>query len=571
MLDRPVGTTESSLTTSRGRSQTRTPDGSERTGLSGAAILAILRRRRIVLLVPMLLAPLLAWLAITQLTPLYTATGSLLYDPTEYQLQELQSILRADPITEAVMATQAEILHGMPVAEQVAARLNLHADPEFNASLRSPSLVERLFGIVRRIFGPARTQTVEVAGPAPDPVRTATLQAVQDALVVTPLKTSHVLQVSFTAREPVLAAAAVNIAMDVYVKSQLGAKYRAVSRARDWLQQRAAELRDEVRKQEDAIAQYRAHKGLVEGMHARLNTEQISLLTENLTHARNGLAEAEGRLDAASGRAGAAAQAAIAPSVVQLRARQNDLAAQLQAMLGRLGSNHPDVKALRAELAGADQAVAAEMARVVAAIAADVRAGREKVTALEQSLRDGQSQVEQDSEAQIPLNAMQRDVDASRGLLQVVLERLQETSQRSAIEAPDAHEISLALPPGRPSFPRTGTWLAASAAFGVLLGLLLVYLSELADNTFRSGEDVRIVLGLPCFALIPRIPRRLLGTLPIEDYAAPNRSRPSPSSCGPCARACPRCATGLASSRSPRRGRRKARPRQPTPWAGLPR
>ena len=133
--------------------------------------------------------------------------------------------------------------------------------------------------------------------------------------------------------------------MDVYVKSQLGRKYGAVAKAREWLEQRREELRKDVRRYEDAIAQYRAQNGLIEGMHARLDSEQISLLTENLARARSTLAEAEGKLDAARGQAGAAAQAAIAPSVVQLRAHHDQLSAQLQSMLGRLGAGHPDVQA----------------------------------------------------------------------------------------------------------------------------------------------------------------------------------------------------------------------------------
>jgi hypothetical protein len=52
----------------------------------------------------------LTGLAITQITPRYTATGKLLYDPSGYKLQELQSILQVDPMTDAVMASQAEVL-----------------------------------------------------------------------------------------------------------------------------------------------------------------------------------------------------------------------------------------------------------------------------------------------------------------------------------------------------------------------------------------------------------------------------------------------------------------------------
>ncbi len=523
MLDRPAEARTAPAVQRRDRGPGRTPDDqTSSAALSGSAILAILRRRKLPLLASILLIPLLSFVAIKQITPRYTATGTLLYDASEYKLRELQSILRTDPFTEAVMTTQAEILRGMPVVEQVATRLNLFDNAEFNAALRRPSLPQRIAAAVRRFLpaNPARRQTDAQVGPNLDPVRDATLRAVQDALVVKPLKSSRVLEVSFTAQDPVLAAAAVNHAMDAYIRQQLGAKFRAVHRAHDWLESRAKQLRAEVRAGEDRIVAYRTREGMVQGMHAALDTEQISNLAAGLQRARNDLAVATGRLDAAQGQAGAAAQAAIAPSVVQLREQQGLLAGQLQSLLVRLGPNHPEVVSLKTQLAETQRAVSAEIARVVAATKADVRADRERVAMLEQNLRDARVQVEHGSQAQIPLNAMQRDVEASRTLLQAVLDRLQQIAQQEAIEAPDAHEISLALPPAQPSAPRTMPLMAASGVFAIVFGLLLVYLFELADGTFRSGDDIRSVLGLPCFALIPRIGRRALGQFGIADYAA---------------------------------------------------
>jgi succinoglycan biosynthesis transport protein ExoP len=180
----------------------------------------------------------------------------------------------------------------------------------------------------------------------------------------------------------------------------------------------------------------------------------------------------------------------------------------------------------RAQLVETDRTVAAEVAGGVAAIEADLRADRGRVAALEQNLREVQAQMGHDSQEQIPLNALQRDAEASRGLLQAVLERMQQTAQQSAVETPDAHEISLALPPGRPSFPRTGPWMAAAAASGIVFGLLLVYLFELTDQSFRSGDDIRTLLGLPCFALIPLISRRALGKLTFDEYAARKPNSP---------------------------------------------
>jgi capsular exopolysaccharide synthesis family protein len=62
--------------------------------------------------------------------------------------------------------------------------------------------------------------------------------------------------------------------------------------------------------------------------------------------------------------------------------------------------------------------------------------------------------------------------------------------------------------------------MAGATAFGLALGLLLVYVREQTDGTFRCGEEVRTALGMPCLALIPRISRYALSGMSIENYAA---------------------------------------------------
>jgi succinoglycan biosynthesis transport protein ExoP len=485
------------------------------TALTFAACLAIIRRHRLPLALCILLVPTLAFVAITQVTPTYTATGTLIYDPSEFAARELQSILRFDPTTDAVMASQAEIVKGLSIAERVADQLHLDRYPEFNFTLRRPSLWSCVFDALTHWFH---------GRPAPPPtpagIYRAVVLATQAAVRVQTVKATRVLEVSFTAEDPALATAAANRVMALYIADQLAAKNDAVRRANQWLEQRVVELRRSVEAAEDRIAAYRAREGLVQGVSAGLDTEQISRLNTDLLQARNELAQAQARLDAARGHAGAAAQAAIAPSVVQLRAQQDQVAAQLQSVLSRVGGSHPDAKALRDQLAELQRAVAAETVRVVAASEADVRAARAKVATLETNLHNAETEVDRDASSQVPLNAMQRDADAARTLLQAVLERIQQTNQQSAIETPDARVISEALQPGKPSSPKTMLLMAAASAAGILFGLLLVYLLELADSTIRSGEDVRSLLGLPSFALLPELSRRVLGRMRVEDYVA---------------------------------------------------
>jgi capsular exopolysaccharide synthesis family protein len=520
MLDRPAGSATATPSPERGRHDPGDHRVQASEALSPRTLLATLRRHRLALGTNIVLWPLFAAIAIAQIPPHYTAVGALVYEPSEYKVRELQSVLQVDPTTEAVMASQAEILRGLHVVQRVAERGNLYANPEFNRALRPRSLLRRAVHAAWSWFDPSpMPQDGQAAAPGPtkDATRDATLLAVQEAFDAHTVKFSRVLEVSFSAGDPLVAATAVNNAMDIYIKDQYAAKHRAVDRATEWLNKRAAELRQEVRSGEDRIAAYRAQQGLAQGMHAGMDAEEISNLAEDLVHARTALGNAEAKLDAARGRAGAAAQAAIAPSVVQLRANQDQIAAQIQAQRGRLGPNHPEAIALQRQFADAQRAVTAETDRVIGATEAELRAARERVTTLEQDLRNGEQAADRSASAQVALNAMQRDVDASRQQLQAVLDSIQRTGQQAAIESSEAHEISLALPPASPSFPRVLPLMAAATAFGVAFGMLLVYLLELADTTLRSGDAVRSAFGLPCFALLPEMSRRQLGHLSVED------------------------------------------------------
>src|SRR5690606_3671863 len=115
---------------------------------------------------------------------------------------------------------------------------------------------------------------------------------------------------------------------------------------------------------------------------------------------------------------------------------------------------------------------------------------------------------------------MLRDVEVARSQLRSVLEGLQQTAQQAAVDTSEAHEISQALPPAQPSWPATGRLMLGSVALRCFLGLIAVYALHLTDATLNSGEDIRNVTALPCFALLPEPGRRALGHLSIEDYVA---------------------------------------------------
>jgi capsular exopolysaccharide synthesis family protein len=380
--------------------------------------------------------------------------------------------------------------------------------------------MNRAIAWVRARLGPVSTDTNHASayGPALDAARDATVLAVHDVLHAAPVRFSRVLEVTFTAQDPLIAAAAVNNAMDIYIKDQFTAKAAAVHRATAWMEERATALRADVRKAEDRIAAYRADHNFAQGMHAGLDAEKISNLNDDLIRARADLAAADARVDAARGGAGTAAQAAIAASVVPLRTSLEQLTAQYQAQSSRLGANHPDAQSSKRQVDDARRAVDAEIARVVAATEQDRRAAKERVTILALNLQSAKQEADQETKDRIPLNAMERDAEAARAQLLAMLERIQQTAQQHALETSEAHEISLALPPRVPSWPKPAPMMAGAVAAGILLGLMLVYVLHLTDSTLHGGEDVRAMANLPCFALVPELSRRELRSAPIDEF-----------------------------------------------------
>ncbi len=178
MLDTPANGSAGSP--SAGEPDLARPAAERGHGLSGSSLsgfISAVRQRRLVLIAVIVLIPLCAWITLQRTTPLYTATGSLIYEPGSYKLRELESIVRTDPTTEGMMASQAEILQSLHIAQRVAERGNLFDNPEFNAALRPPGHLKQLLLGLQSLAGMETDPSPEdlVYGPVMDPSRDRTL------------------------------------------------------------------------------------------------------------------------------------------------------------------------------------------------------------------------------------------------------------------------------------------------------------------------------------------------------------------------------------------------------------
>ncbi|WP_419758231.1 GumC family protein [Acidisoma sp.] len=448
----------------------RGPAASEQSVRGGAELIrGVVARQLWTIVIPMLLMPALGFVAVSRMPLLYTATGTVIYDPAGYAPEVLQSILKTDPTTDAVVASQGAILASLSIAHRVSLDLDLGHQPGFTSRPHS--------------------------SPA---ARSLLLDAqVLRSIAVVPINDSRVFAVSFTARNPMIAAAVTNRIMDLYLADQLGFKTAALRAANDWMENRAVSLRVNLLAQEAAIARYRQQNGLIAGVQAGMGTEELSTLGDDLMRAENDLAAARARRDVSADGAG------MSQNVITIRLQEAQAQANLDAALGHLGPNHPEVRALRKLLGALQAAAGAETSAARSGVMTDAQAAQTRLTTLQNNLLTLQKESAREAEADVPLQAMGQDADATRMLLQTLLSRMDQTTQQEAIETPDSRILSRAEPPAKPSSPHGSLLLAASALAGLVTGAALAWARETMATSFRSEAEVHAILRLPCIGAIP--------------------------------------------------------------------
>jgi Mrp family chromosome partitioning ATPase/capsular polysaccharide biosynthesis protein len=184
--------------------------------------------------------------------PRFTGQASLLIDQPSESIPNFDGFGAHGALDVATVETQMQILRSQRVALAVVRRLDLATDERFNAEgqdiLSAAIATARgaLGGLIETLItgsdSDSRSTAVAVEASAPGIVPTGT--AAEEAAVrrlrahtsVSRAGASYVIDVSYTASDPVLAAAIPNALAEAYIADRRNARYEAAEAATQWLQ-----------------------------------------------------------------------------------------------------------------------------------------------------------------------------------------------------------------------------------------------------------------------------------------------------------------------------------------------
>lgn len=456
----------------------------------------ILRRRRRLLLVSLAAGLIGAALLYVMSPKQYRASTLLLVERKTPALLAAGVSVDVDSWADAqtFYPTQYRLLQSRGLAERVVRNLNLAADPTFNPSRNGPF---------------ASTASLD-----DEQVLAALARRLQAGLEVKPLRDTRLVEISFTAPNPELAARIANGVAEAYIDWGVETRFASVGRASSFLASQIEALKREIQEKEAQLQAYSRRTDIVAlDPNSNVTLQRLEGLNKDYVEAVSQRIQKEARYkELMSSQEEAVADLVSGGLVGQLRAEQLKLERDYATKLNTFKPDWPAMQELKARIDKGRQHLENLIQETVSnareQAKAEYQAALRREQSLAQELAKQKAEAMQLNSVAVEYNNLKVEVSTRRSLLDELLRKQAETEVSSRLGNSRESNILVvdrALPPAsafRPSLKRN---LALGGALGLFLGIGLVFFAEYLDRRVKSPEEVDRLVGLPLLATIPDV------------------------------------------------------------------
>lgn len=374
------------------------------------------------------------------------------------------------------MATQIEIIKSERVASRVVKMLGVE---------RSPSAV---------------SQWRDATG-AKIPLERYFAGLLQGGVSVEPVNGSNIINVRFSAQDPIFAQAAANAFAQAYMDVSVELRVAPARQSAAFLDDQTKVLRNNLETAQARLSKFQQENGIVvsderfdqenaryQGLVTQLGAAQGERI-ETETRARNSGAETSPDV---------LFNAAIGGLKSQLATAQTRMT-ELSAVVGK---NHPSRVQLEAQMSELRQQIAAETRRVIGGTATVNRSSGQKVAELQALVEDQKKKLLTLRADRDQVAVYTRDVDTAQRAYEAVSSRVGQFTLESQNNQANTRLLSPAVEPLGPSKPNVRSGILASVLGGLALGIVAALIWELLDRRIRAPEDMMVMAGVPVLGVL---------------------------------------------------------------------
>ncbi|MCO6400564.1 MAG: polysaccharide biosynthesis tyrosine autokinase [Verrucomicrobia bacterium] len=360
---------------------------------------------------------------------------------------------------------------------------------------------------------------------------------------VYPLGKAAVLVISVDALEQQFAADFANAMVDAFLEYKAEERMETSQSTVISLTQQANRLRDELKRAEDRLLQFKKENSVVAigergnvaaTMLASLSSQSASLRAQRmilqaqqplLNQASDDvilqalsapvslmqvpIATAAGTNNSSPVVLSSGPEGLIERGVIQ-RPRWEDYRRERAMLESRLAiarekykDAHPEVQSLQAQIKNVQRLLDQEVQFAQQQYYAELDAMQVKERAVTRAEAEWESEALEVSRKADDFAALNRDVARLRGLYDLIFNRLKEIDISIGIEPETVRRLERANPPSAPITPRRMQSIFMAALIGLGIGIGLVFGLEFIDDSIRYPEEVTRNLGLEFLGVIP--------------------------------------------------------------------
>lgn len=416
--------------------------------------------------------------------PLYKSTAVVILDTKLSQFTDLQSVVGGLTGESEEVNSEVEILKSRRLIGKVVDQLELTKDPEFNANLRAPTLLDGLREWITSKVQSAETVSTHSENIQKKIERDNVIKAVLDGLSVTNVPQSLVFRITVETKDPLKSTLISDTIAEQYILDQITIKFEETEKVSAWLSERVAQFQQELEQAESSVSSFSSSIDLLSPDILTAQEVQLKELRDRLRNSRAVMSGMQEKMNA----------------LLSSDLSREDLAEisedeRLENLL-----DESDTTPL------SNQRFDAIRNEIIAGLKQNIERTSLQVDTLQTSTDLLAEQLVRQNDDLIKLQQLKREAEAVRLLYEYFLGRLKETRAQQGTQQADSRVLSPAVIPSATSAPNKPLIIGSSGFFGALLAVAVLLLLEQRKKGMRTANDLERLFGYPVLGQIPKAP-----------------------------------------------------------------
>jgi len=329
-------------------------------------------------------------------------------------------------------------------------------------------------------------------------------------LTTTPSNDGTTITVTYDGSDPLMATRIVNEFAAQYVKATLSLRAEPAVENRGYFEEQVRSHRQRVQDARAKMSAFRQARGITSS-DERLDIENQRLLelSSQLVAIQGLGADSRSRRDAINRSGSDSLPEVVQNTLVQsLKSELGRAEARLQELSSRLGENHPQYQSTAGEVQVLRSRLASEIDKVSRSIVTTSAVNSQRESEIQRAHDAQRGKVLKLKSEREELSSLEREVENAQKALDLVTQRLTQTTLESQAPQTKVSILSPALAPAGPARPQPVLNLVVGAFVGLLLGLLAALSVEAIRRPVRSADDLIQAVHIPVLAVLPPSGRR---------------------------------------------------------------